>query len=216
MMKTLNRKNVHAGFTLIELLVVIAIIAILAALLLPAVKDALTKGQAVKVASDGKQIWTGLYSTNLDYEEIGRANIWPADGSFADSTEFFRSCIASNWLAETFTFRYLAAPGLASVTSRDPLLFSRNNNAWCVVTGAGNHTKLETPFMFTRNLTSSTGGGLLTDIDGLDDSIKPFGGDIAVVITFGGSVQLIRGRDTDSGLQQLFNPLGDDLAFLTP
>jgi prepilin-type N-terminal cleavage/methylation domain-containing protein len=65
-----NRQRGRGGFTLIELLVVIAIIAILAALLVPALRQAQDKAKGVFCTSNLHQIALGMRLYTNDHEGI--------------------------------------------------------------------------------------------------------------------------------------------------
>jgi prepilin-type N-terminal cleavage/methylation domain-containing protein/prepilin-type processing-associated H-X9-DG protein len=70
-----GRTGRQYGFTLVELLVVIAIVAILAALLLPALKNAKAHANAVVCISNLRQIHVALVNYGLDHEDH-----FPPDG----------------------------------------------------------------------------------------------------------------------------------------
>src|SRR3990172_5914554 len=87
------------GFTLIELLVVIAIIAILAALIIPALSSAREKGRQAVCINNLKQIYFALELYADDYDELypcpAGAIAWddtdPASGTYG-------------WMQQIFTY----------------------------------------------------------------------------------------------------------------
>jgi prepilin-type N-terminal cleavage/methylation domain-containing protein len=86
----ISHQKPSAGFTLVELLVVIAIIALLAALLLPALARAKSRARRVQCLSNLRQVSVSFYGFMID------RNLYPwrlstADGGSKTSTNVFRT-----------------------------------------------------------------------------------------------------------------------------
>jgi prepilin-type N-terminal cleavage/methylation domain-containing protein/prepilin-type processing-associated H-X9-DG protein len=77
----MKKQNAHRGFTLVELLVVIGIIAILVALLMPALRRAREQARATACLSNLRQLGVGftLYATDNNFTIGGQDNSWDGD-----------------------------------------------------------------------------------------------------------------------------------------
>ena len=107
------KQKSSAAFTLIELLVVISIIAILAALAVPALTQALTKGQMTGTMNNARQLYLAGFQMATDGTTNSNPNFsWPGDDPSIDSLEKYCSKLVENdYLKAGDLQKILNAPG---------------------------------------------------------------------------------------------------------
>jgi prepilin-type N-terminal cleavage/methylation domain-containing protein len=115
----MNRKF-SAAFTLIELLVVISIIAILAALAVPALTQALTRGQMTGTMNNARQLYLAGFQMATDGTTNSNPNFsWPGDDTTITTLEAYCNKLVQNdYLKPGDLQKILNAPGAnCTVTS---------------------------------------------------------------------------------------------------
>jgi prepilin-type N-terminal cleavage/methylation domain-containing protein len=118
------KKSVRA-FTLIELLVVIAIIGILISLTVPAVTEALRRGQMTQTLSNMKQLHLATQQMALDGTTTGDATLaWPGDAATpswaAWATNLVPSYLGTNDFNKLLSAAGVPRPSSTAIATKTP------------------------------------------------------------------------------------------------
>lgn len=111
-----------SAFTLIEMLVVISIIAVLAAFGVPALTNALARGQMTGTLNNTRQLYLAAQSMALDGATNSDTSLaWPGDASPALTTlqEYCTKLVQNDYLKVGDLQKILSAPGVTCTATAD-------------------------------------------------------------------------------------------------
>ena len=184
----MNQKT-SRGFTLIELLVVISIIAILAALAVPALTNALTKGQMTGTMNNARQMYLAGFQMATDGAANSDPNYaWPGnDTTLASLEDYCKKLLANDYLKSGDLQKMLNAPGATCTvdyngSATPPTLSLRGTSAIKVYKVTDNDPS-NTIFAATSNYVYNTA---------LTPTSNPYGDKGFVVIRKGGDAGTYR------------------------
>lgn len=212
-----TKQTQSSGFTLIEMLVVIAIIALLAAILVPAVTRALESANRTRLISNGTGVYKSVFAQVADVQDQlygGGGVALPSTNTnsefyFTNSNDYFVYLVANNVI--NVNWSYFTASNIPGAAGQyDPggnttgSEFAMRNNAW-IVTADLSLDDSGTPFMITRNLGGSTELDTTGTIRQLENSTAttkiqevegpPYDDRALVVIRIGGSGEAMLDRN---------------------
>lgn len=118
------KRTSSAAFTLIEMLVVIAIIAVLAAFAVPALTQALTRGQLTGTMNNARQLYLATFQMATDGATNSDPNLsWPGDDTtLAAGTslkDFCQKLVQHDYLKAGDLQKMLNAPGANCTATAD-------------------------------------------------------------------------------------------------
>ena len=120
----LMKRHHFAAFTLIEMLVVIAIIAVLAAFAVPALTQALTRGQLTGTMNNARQLYLATFQMATDGSTNSDTNLtWPGDDTALTASAslrlFCEKLVQNDYLKAGDLQKILTAPGANCTVTTD-------------------------------------------------------------------------------------------------
>jgi prepilin-type N-terminal cleavage/methylation domain-containing protein len=181
-----------SAFTLIELLVVIAIIAILAAFAVPALTQALAKGQMTGTMNNARQLYIAQFQMSNDGAATSDpTSAWPGDlppAPPADLISYLNVLTGKGYLQGADAIKLMTAPGAAFTATVTPSggvdsLSAPGGRAALKVWQVSDANPATTIFCTTRNYVYNTA---------LNASDAPYGSRGFITVKKGGDAAIYR------------------------